>query len=294
MPDAPLNAAKLLAQAGLRPKKSWGQNFLVDPELHRFIADAAVCAEDCVVELGAGLGALTYYLLGRAARVVAVERDRELVPLLRRNFADFCASDRGSRSLQIVEADAATIDYRALSARLGDSFVLTGNLPYQLASRILVSAVDAAEVIPRMVVMVQREVAERICASPGGREWGLLSVLLARRYRATYLRTVSPHVFHPPPRIDSAIVRLERVEGSAGSEAALSRAADETWVAIARAAFAYRRKTLRNALARRFDVNLVEASLQAAGIDANRRAETLHLCEWRVLARCFLLGTSER
>lgn len=272
MSDAPLDAKSRLRRAGLEAKKSWGQNFLKDESVHRDIARAVGAAPGRIVlELGAGLGALTHFLCDAGARVVAIERDRELVPLLRDAMSGF-------EHFEVREANAATLDYASLAAELGGALNVAGNLPYQISSRILVSLADAADHVERAVVLVQREVADRLAAAPGGRTRGLLSVLVQRRFAVDRLRTVAPGAFHPPPKVHSAVVRLTR------HDRALPPELDRRLVELARAGFASRRKSLRNSLKAALGPDESSRRLEAAGIDPGRRAETLSLDEWTSLA----------
>ncbi|MEO0811911.1 MAG: 16S rRNA (adenine(1518)-N(6)/adenine(1519)-N(6))-dimethyltransferase RsmA [Myxococcota bacterium] len=272
MSNAPLDAKSRLDRAGLKPKKSWGQNFLKDESVHRDIASAiGASSGHTVLELGAGLGALTHFLCESGARVVAIERDRELVPLLREAMAQF-------ESFEVREANAATLDYGALAAELGGELRIAGNLPYQISSRILVSIADAADHVERAVVLVQREVADRLAADPGGKTRGLLSVLIQRRFNVERMRTVAPGAFHPPPKVHSAVVRLVKHDSH------LEPALDEAMIELVRAGFASRRKSLRNGLKAKLGAESADALLSRAEIDPGRRAETLSLTEWQRLA----------
>ncbi|MEZ4270866.1 MAG: 16S rRNA (adenine(1518)-N(6)/adenine(1519)-N(6))-dimethyltransferase RsmA [Myxococcota bacterium] len=267
----------LLQSIGRRAKKSWGQNFLRDQNVLAQIAQASGAApEVSVIELGAGLGALTYHLLRLGAAVVAVERDRDLVPLLRQALA-------WSPALEIIEADAAGLHYAALAKVKGSALHVAGNLPYQLSSRLLVNLADAVPHIGHAVVMVQKEVATRLVAQPGGRDYGLLSVLVQRAFNAKILRHVKASAFLPPPRVDSTVVVLtahcRKPEGSQ----------DALLVRVARAAFSQRRKRLDNALAHGLGVAKAEVHrlVVAAGLDPGCRAETLGLEEFTHLATAF-------
>jgi 16S rRNA (adenine1518-N6/adenine1519-N6)-dimethyltransferase len=271
----PPNTLALLRQAGLHAKKSWGQNFLLDQSVLADIARLAVAAPgDLVVELGAGLGALTYHLLARGARLCAVERDRDIAPLLRQSFA--WASD-----LEVLEADAGRLDYTSLAARLGGAELsVCGNLPYQLSGRILVALADAGAVVRRGVLLVQREVGERLVAAPGSRTYGLLSVLVQRRFAVRLERHVPPGAFHPVPKVHSAVVSL--------SALAVERAldADRALVRTAKAAFHSRRKTLRNSLAMGLaqPPAALDAAFGTAGISPQARAEVLSVRDFERLA----------
>lgn len=264
------NARALLATAGLTPKKSWGQNFLTDDTVLEDIARASGAApHKPVVELGAGLGALTAHLVAGGGPVVAIERDRELVPLLAQALGEVPGFD-------LREANAATLDYAALARELGCKLSVVGNLPYQLSSRILVSLADAGEHIERAVLLVQREVAERIVAEPGSRTYGLLTVLVQRAFDAERIRDVAASAFHPPPKVSSAVVRLWR------KARPFTHDQDVQLVAAARHAFSARRKTLRNSLAGSLRIEGERAGqlILAAGLDPMVRAERLGLADF--------------
>lgn len=274
----PPNARDLLAAAGLEPKKSWGQNFLREQDVLRSISGSVGAREDeQVLELGAGLGALTYYLVQDYNRVVAVERDRDLVPVLKESFA-------WAENLEILEQDAARLEYEAMSAERGQTLVVVGNLPYQISSRILVSVAGAHRAVRRCVVMTQKEVAERVVAAPGSKAYGLLSVLVQRAFTGTLVRVVAPECFLPPPKVHSAVLALERREVNRSAEQ------DAAMVSGARAAFSSRRKTLRNSVAGGLGVppSEVETALTGVGIDPKRRAESLSLDEFELLGGALL------
>jgi 16S rRNA (adenine1518-N6/adenine1519-N6)-dimethyltransferase len=264
----------LLEKHGLRAKKSWGQNFLTDAAiLDEIAALAAPPAGEPVVELGAGLGHLTVRLVARGARVLAVERDRDMVKVLRAELAD---------RIELVEADAVRVDWAAVADRLGVARVtVAGNLPYHLTSPILFSLLDGAERIARATFLVQREVAERLAAGPGTKNFGLLSVLLQREAEVRVARRVPPGAFLPPPRVESAVLTARfRPPSGAPVDVALLRK-------LVKAGFALRRKTLSNALesARLAPPERMAAALAAAAIDPRRRGETLTVAEWEELAR---------
>jgi len=263
----------LLEKYGLRAKKSWGQNFLADDGILADIARLAVERPgERVVELGAGLGHLTAHLLGRGAEVVAVERDRDMARVLRGEFGD---------AIRLEEADAARIDFGRLAGPGDPSVAVVGNIPYHLTSPILFSILDQAGAVSRAVLLVQREVAERLAAGPGTKEWGLLSVLLQQRARVELERIVARGSFHPPPRVDSAVVRIDL-------GARKPKSVDpERFRRLVKAGFGQRRKTLRNALeaARLAPREEMERALAQAGIDPSRRGETLTVEEWEALDR---------
>ncbi len=265
----------LLAKYRLRAKRSWGQNFLGDEGILDAIARLAVEREgELVVELGAGLGHLTARLLARGARVVAVERDRDMARVLRGEIGD---------AVRLLEADAARLDYRALAAGEGEGgrVAVVGNLPYHLTSPILFSLLDQADAVSRAVLLLQLEVAERLAAAPGTKAWGLLSALLQQRAEVTVERRVPPGAFWPPPEVESAVVRV--AFGPPRAEVADAA----RFRRLVKAGFAQRRKTLANAIraARLAPAEAIAAALAAAGIDPSRRGETLTVAEWAALER---------
>ncbi len=269
----------LLEKYGLRAKKSWGQNFLGDEGILDDIARLAAPREgDPVVELGSGLGHLTARLLARGARVVAVERDRDMAAVLR--------GELGAR-IRLVEADAARVDYGRLAALATPTptatakIAVVGNLPYHLTSPILFSLLDQVEHVSRAVFLVQREVGERLAASPGTADWGILSVLLQREADVSIERIVPPGAFLPPPKVDSAVVcAIFRPAREAVRDPARFRR-------LVKAGFAQRRKTLKNALeaSRIAEPASLQRALAAAGVDPGRRGETLTGAEWAALDR---------
>ncbi len=264
--DAP---GVLLRRAGLAPKKSWGQNFLSDIGLlDRIAAAAALQPGDVAVELGAGLGHLTERLLATGARVVAVERDRDLAVLLRRELP----------AAQVVEANAATVSIREVA---GGPAVVVGNLPYHLSSRILFHVLAQRADLVRLVFTLQAEFADRLAAGPGSRTYGALSVQAQALCEVERLFTIPAGAFHPRPEVDSAVVRLAP-HAIPRARLAGGPAFDRT----VRAAFGQRRKTLANALANG-GLPDVGRALEQAGIDGGRRAETLTVEEFGRLAEAF-------
>jgi 16S rRNA (adenine1518-N6/adenine1519-N6)-dimethyltransferase len=258
--------AELLRAHGLRPKKDWGQNFLGDPRiLDSLAALASVQAGDTVVELGAGLGHLTRALLATGARVVAVERDRELAPILRAELP----------AAEVVEADAKSFDLSSVAA--GSKVVVCGNLPYHLSSQILFHLLDQRRFVRRAVLLLQREVAERIAAEPGGRDYGVLSVLVQLVADAHVGLAVDRHAFTPPPRVDSSALVIDFL-----AEPRAKVQDERRFRALVKAAFAQRRKTLWNSVA---SVEGAREALLRAGIDPQRRAETLSVAEFAAIER---------
>jgi len=265
----------LLRRHGLHPKKQWGQNFLGDVATQEAIADLVDPRPgQVVVELGPGLGHLTRHLVGRGARVVAVERDRDLAPVLRQELGTH------HPELEVVEADAARLDLTALSRSAGRLLTVCGNLPYHLGSPILFQILDHAAAVERFVTLLQREVVERICALPDTEAYGLLSVLVQQLADVRLALRVPPGVFVPPPNVESAVLvaELRAVPRGPPTSPALFRR-------VVKAAFAQRRKTLSNALKPIGDKAVVQAAAEAAGVALTRRGETLSVEEFCALER---------
>ncbi|MDH4170647.1 MAG: 16S rRNA (adenine(1518)-N(6)/adenine(1519)-N(6))-dimethyltransferase RsmA [Acidimicrobiia bacterium] len=255
----------LLERAQAQAKRSLGQNFVVDPNTVRRIAALAdIGPGDHVVEIGAGLGSLTLALAETGARVTAVEIDEALVAVLSEVVAGL--------DVEVVHADARALDWTDLTG--GGSCILVANLPYNIATPLVLDLLDQVPEITRMLVMVQREAGERLAAAPGSAAYGLPSVKV--RYWATARVTgrVPASVFHPRPRVESVLVEIRRrPDGQVAADA-------DRLFALARAGFGVRRKMLRRALRGLVD----EAGFAAAGIDPAARAETLDVDDWARLA----------
>lgn len=266
------DARALLKKYGERAKKSWGQNFLVDERAYHAIVEACELDDRTwVIEIGAGLGTLTARLAERAARVIAVERDRDMITVLRGELG-------GNDRVEIAEANALTFDYVGVAARAGQSPVVVGNLPYQIASQILFRLLDARAHLRRIVVMLQKEMVDRIVAAPGTPEYGALSVMVRMFGEAKQVVRVRAGGFVPAPRVDSAVLRVTPFEG--GRTRVPVRSV-EAFSKVVHAAFNQRRKTLRNALkVVADDAGHIDAALAAAGIDGQRRGETLSVEEF--------------
>ena len=264
-----------LRAAGLRPKRSFGQNFLVAEPIARGVARACVpdaeVGQAGVVEIGAGTGALTRFLAERAKTVVAIERDRDLVPLLAQELAD--------TGVRVVEADAQTVD---LGELLGDGAsgprVLCGNLPYSITGVLLRRAVEHAGALERAVFMVQAEVAERLCADPGTKAWGALSIFVRAAFDVRRVLRVPPGAFHPPPDVTSAVVELRPLRPPRALET-------ERFRALVRRAFEARRKMLRNAWSSLApDAASLESAAERAGVSLDARGETLQIEDFARMA----------
>lgn len=265
-----LSRADVTAQleaAGRSPRRSLGQNFVVDPNTVRRIARlAGVGPGDRVVEVGAGLGSLTLALAETGAAVTAVEIDRFLLPLLRRNVEGL--------GVTVVEADAMTLDWTVL---LGDGpWSLVANLPYNVATPLVADVLDGVPAVQQMLVMVQREVGDRLAAGVGDDAYGAVSVKVAYWAVAKVVGSVPPTVFLPKPNVDSALVAIER-RAAPATDAPRDRLFE-----LVRAGFAHRRKMLRRSLS-----GLVQPEdFAAAGVRPEARAEELDVVAWGRLAAC--------
>ncbi len=254
--------AALLEQHGLGPSRALGQNFVVDPNTVRRIARlAAVGPGDHVVEIGAGLGSLTLALVETGASITAVELDRHLVPVLR-NVVD-------GLPVRVVEGDALRLDWPALLAA-HERWTLVANLPYNVATPLVLDLLAGVPAIERMLVMVQMEVGERLAAPPGSGAYGIPSVKVALRATAKVVGKVGPDVFLPRPRVDSALVEVVRLPSPA------TDADPDLLVELVEAAFNQRRKMLRRSLAAR----VRPEAFAAAGIDPTERPERLSVQDW--------------
>lgn len=247
-----------------------GQHFLTDSGIaEAIVAAARIEPDDCVLEIGGGPGALTQHLLDSGARRVVVELDDALAANLAR---------RWQGRIEVVNADVLTLRLAELGA--GRRWVVLGNLPYYATSPILLWLAEQWRDVARAVVMIQKEVAQRVSAQPGGRDWGRLSVALALRAYAQSVLDVPPESFRPPPKVDSAVLRLTFRESPAVAVANEARFFD-----LVEFGFRHRRKTLGSALALGLAISRerVEELLAAAGVDSRRRAESLELADWAAL-----------
>ena len=258
----------LLARHGLKPRRALGQHFVVDPNTVRRVARlASVGPGDRVVEVGAGLGSLTLALAETGAAVTAVEVDRRLLPVLR--------SLVEPAGVRVVAGDAMTLDWDAV---LGEPpWMLVANLPYNIATPLIADLLDGVPAIARMLVMVQREVGERLAAGPGDDAYGAVSVKVAYWARARLAGRVPPTVFVPPPKVESVLVRIERRTSPAVPDVDRNRL-----FRLVAAGFGQRRKMLRRALG---DLVAPDA-FACAGVRPEARAEELGVADWGRLAAC--------
>ncbi len=254
----------LLARHGFNFKKQFGQNFISDGNLLRAIVDLSGIDKDTtVVEIGCGAGTLTRVLSERAKRVVAYEIDRALKPVLAESL-------RGCENTEVRFADFSKVNLHALEKEIGE-YVVVANLPYYITTPLITRFLDEGQKVRRLVVMVQEEVADRLCATADTPEYGAITAALALRASAKVVKRVSKTMFHPRPQVDSAVVRIDFEDGR------LPVKDIATYRLTVRAAFLNRRKTLENNLMRSFNVSRETAQeiLASAGVPDKARGETL-------------------
>ncbi|NCA85512.1 MAG: 16S rRNA (adenine(1518)-N(6)/adenine(1519)-N(6))-dimethyltransferase RsmA [Clostridia bacterium] len=247
----------------VRPKKSLGQHFLADDNIAQKIVNSLTVRHQ-VLEVGPGTGVLTKFLLGNVQQLKVIEIDRQSVAYLREHYA--------SLGDNILEGDFLKTD---LSTIFPGEYSIIGNFPYNISSQILFRVLEYRSQIPQVVGMIQKEVAERLAAPPGNKTYGIMTVLLGAFYEIEYLFTVNENVFVPPPRVKSAVIRLQRKEH-------FSLGVDEKkFFEVVKTAFNQRRKTLRNSLR-----GLWTGHLDAAEYDIfDKRPEQLNLQEFIELTR---------
>jgi len=267
----------IMERFGIKPSKGLGQNFLTDKNiLHKMIAAAEISDKDEVLEIGPGIGTLTRELAERAGKVVAVEIDRRLIPVLEQTLKPF-------GNVNVINGDILDLDLKALWERYFTGRVkVAANLPYYVTSPIVMRFLEEDLPLKSIVIMVQKEVARRMNAKPGGKDYGALSIAVQYRSEPRIVAEVPPTVFIPPPKVSSAIIRLDilpQPRYAVKDEALLFR--------LVKAAFGQRRKTLINALSgglASMDKQRLSKALTASGIDPKRRGETLSIGEFCRLA----------
>ena len=270
-PDTDLDAAGVLRRHGLRPRHSLGQNFLDDSSaLHKVVHAAEISPEDVVLEIGTGVGSLTRYLGQYAKRVVGVEVDAALAAICRQQL-------QGQSNIEIVQGDVLEISPESLGLPAG--YLVAANIPYYITSPILRHLLESEPRPRRIVLTVQREVAARICAKPPA--MSLLAVSVQVHGSARLVADIPASAFHPKPKVDSAIIRIDCFEPPQLDPKRL-----EDFFRTVKAGFLQPRKMLRNSMAAglRIAPSNMQAHIESAGIDAHRRAETLSIEEWMRLA----------
>lgn len=271
----------LLASKSLHPKKQYGQNFLKDPSTAKMIVDRSkLLAEDVVLEIGPGLGALTIPAARQVQRVYAVEKDPDMADILKTELAG-----QNISNVTIINQDILMVDINEISRRENRKLIVLGNLPYNISSQILVALLNAKSSVARAALMFQKEVANRLAAGPGSKEYGRLSVMLQYSADVRKLANVAAHQFLPAPKVASEVIEIrfkEVIEYPAMDDVLLS--------GVVKAAFSTRRKTLKNALANLkgdHDAGTLQAILERADIDPGRRAESLTVAEFVRLSNTF-------
>ncbi len=257
-----------------RPRKRFGQNFLQDSTvIDRILAAVRPSADDRLVEIGPGQGALTLPLLARTGRLLAVEMDRDLIALLKQRCEPL-------GELTLIQGDALEFDFR-LAWSEAERIRVVGNLPYNISTPLLFHVLKAADRIQDMHFMLQREVVERMRAAPGSKTYGRLSVMVQYRCAVERLFVVPPGAFFPPPKVESAVVRLRP------RPPAVAAVDEELFARLVAQAFSQRRKTLRNTLRGLVD----ERAMAAAGVDPGTRPEQLSVSDFVTL--CNATGTTD-
>jgi 16S rRNA (adenine1518-N6/adenine1519-N6)-dimethyltransferase len=273
---SPKELRELLQRYDVRPSKRLGQSFLIDANIVAIIADAAqVGPDDRVFEVGPGAGALTTALAEHAGRVVALELDRRLVDLLTATLGD-------APNVRIVQGNILRTDLRSLLG--GGPWKLLANLPYSITGPALARFMEERSMFPLMVLMLQREVADRLTAAPGTKQYGVLSILVQAHMQVEVVKQVSRSCFYPQPEVDSTVLRL-----SARAKSAVEDELEPLFVAVVRAVFRQRRKTMLNALAVAAELNLTREDaarvLAQAEVDPGRRPGSLSPEEFAAVAR---------
>lgn len=269
---------RLLGLFNLSPKKHMGQNFLVDPSTAEMIVRRAdVACDETVLEIGAGLGALTLPLARAAKKLYAVEKDRDLMGVL----ADTLRENRLD-SVELIHSNIFDVNPHSLVPAQGGKLTVFGNLPYNISSQVVIWAIENRQVIDRAVFMFQKEVARRIAASPGSSDYGRLSVMVQHCSRVKRIAAIGASQFYPRPKVESEVIEIvfDPAIGPAAENEAL-------FAAVVKAAFGRRRKTIKNALSPSsigVDEHAVECMWRHCGIDSSRRAETLTVSEFVCLA----------
>ena len=266
---------KELREYGLFPKKRLGQHFLVDPDiLNKVIRAARVGKEDVVLEVGPGLGEMTFALAHRVKKVIAIEIDPKLVAILSKKAKDY-------PNVEVMKSDILKVDFKDILEKEGRTIKVVANLPYQISTPLIFRFIELKEAFSTFTLMLQKEVAERMVAPPGRKEYGPLSIFVQLFLNISILFFIKPSAFFPPPKVESAVVHM------VWKERPMIKKNDEEWFKrIVKACFGYRRKTLLNAL-KHSELPLpesIESRMEKVGIDPRRRPETLTIQEFASLS----------
>lgn len=268
----PARTKEVLAKFGMSAKKKFGQNFLIDSGvLDGIVSAAGVTKDDCVLEIGPGIGSLTQYLAEAAGKVVAVEIDKTLIPVLADTLSEY-------DNVTVINEDVLKVDIEAIVKEYngGNPIKVVANLPYYITTPIIMKLFESGAPIESITVMVQKEVADRMAMGPGNKDYGSLSLAVGYYAKASEVMDVPPSSFIPQPGVGSAVVKLTRY-----SEPAVCVQDEKYMFEIIRTSFNQRRKTLSNSLANnpalRVSRNQVQAALAEMGIDEKARGEILSL-----------------
>jgi 16S rRNA (adenine1518-N6/adenine1519-N6)-dimethyltransferase len=265
---------KELAEYGLVPKKGWGQHFLTDPNiLNKVIRTAHLEKGDVVLEVGPGLGEMTLAMARQVKKVIAVEIDSKFVEILRRKASSFS-------NAEIIKGDILKIDFNQIYRQEGQRLKVVANLPYKISTPLLFRLVESREIFSTLTLMLQREVAERMVASPGGKDYGPLSVFIQSFSDLSICFFIKPSAFFPPPKVESAVIHM------VWKERAVVELEEAWFKKVVRGCFGYRRKRLINAL-KHSNIPLpadLGQRLKRIGVDPLRRPETLTIQELARLA----------
>ena len=274
-----------LKQRGVSPRKALGQHFLIDKGIaQKIVRLASLEPHDIVVEIGPGMGVLTFLMLPLVKRVVAVEVDQEM--------ADYLSEQGGGiPSLTVIRRDVLHVDFKGLAQDAGERLKVVANLPYNIATPVIIRLLENRAAVAHLTLMLQREVAQRINAPSGGKDYGPLSIFTQLYTFPTILMRVPPQAFYPRPKVESALVGFTILD-----QPRVEIGDTEFFHAVVRASFAQRRKTILNSL-KNSPLSLgsreeIEKALKTVGIDPRRRAETLDLIEFKDLAEA-LKGSQE-
>lgn len=276
----------LLKKYGFTMNKRFGQNFLTDENIVRKIVEAAqIQPDDVVLEIGPGIGTMTRELCDHAKTVLAVEIDKKLIPILKETLSD-------KENCRVINADILEVDiFEEMKKEGASSLKVVANLPYYITTPIIMGLLEKDLPLDSITVMIQKEVAQRITASPGGKDYGALTVACGYYTEAQMAFLVPASVFYPRPKVDSAVIHMDVLPGER-----MNPKDKEAFFTVVRASFANRRKTLRNSLSNNLPIGKeeVNALLETAQIEGGRRAETLTLEEFQLLAKAYCQITSPR
>lgn len=275
----PRNTIEILQKYQFHFQKKYGQNFLIDTSvLERIINAAQITGEDCVLEIGPGIGSMTQYLAETAGRVIAVEIDDALIPILQETLADY-------QNVTVIHADILKLDIRQLAEEYngGKPMKVVANLPYYITTPIIMGLFESGVPLHSITIMVQREVAERMQVGPGTKDYGALSLAVQYYAQPEIVANVPPNCFIPRPNVGSAVIRLTRYQ-----EPPVKVKDDKRMFALIRASFNQRRKTLANGLSNAPELHVsreqVVCALEKMGLSATVRGETLTLRQFAELS----------